>query len=196
MLFRSMEFVKILTIFTSIDLSNNGFHGEIPDLVGTLKDLIVLNLSSNNFIGRIPSSLGNLIELESLDLSRNKLLGEIPRQLTSLTFLAYLNLSHNQLTGLIPQGGQFGTFENSSFEGNLGLCGPPISKKCKNSETPTFEPSKESSFGEGSFGEGFNWKVVVIGYACGLVIGLIIEHVITLKRPYWFVRTFRVHLRR
>ena len=144
-----MEFVKILTIFTSIDLSNNGFHGEIPDSVGTLKDLIVLNLSSNNFIGRIPSSLGNLIELESLDLSRNKLLGEIPQQLTSLTFLAYLNLSHNQLTGLIPQGGQFGTFENSSFEGNLGLCGPPFSKKCKNNETPTFEPSKESSFGEG-----------------------------------------------
>jgi hypothetical protein len=64
-----MEFVKILTIFTSIDLSNNGFHGEILDSVGTLKDLIVLNLSSNNFIGRIPSSLGNLIELESLDLS-------------------------------------------------------------------------------------------------------------------------------
>uniref|UniRef100_A0A2N9GKF5 Leucine-rich repeat-containing N-terminal plant-type domain-containing protein n=1 Tax=Fagus sylvatica TaxID=28930 RepID=A0A2N9GKF5_FAGSY len=110
-----MEFVKILTIFTSIDLSNNGFHGEIPDSVGTLKDLIVLNLSSNNFIGRIPSSLGNLIELESLDLSRNKLLGEIPQHLTSLTFLAYLNLSDNQLTGPIPQGGQFGTFENSVF---------------------------------------------------------------------------------
>ena len=136
-----MELVKILTIFTSIDLSNNRFHGEILDTMGMLKGLIVLNLSSNSFTGHIPSSLGNLVELESLDLSRNKISGEIPHQLLSLTFLAYLNLSNNQLMGLIPQGGKFWTFDNSSFEGNLGLCGPPLSKKCGHSETPTFEPS-------------------------------------------------------
>uniref|UniRef100_A0A7N2L6F1 Receptor-like protein kinase n=1 Tax=Quercus lobata TaxID=97700 RepID=A0A7N2L6F1_QUELO len=93
--------------------------------------------------------------------------------------------------GLIPQGEQFWTFDNSSFEGNLGLCGPPLSKKCGHSEIPTFEPSKESSFGE-----WFNWKVVVIGYACGFVIGLVTGHVIISKRPNWFVRTFRVNLRR
>ncbi|KAM4108331.1 hypothetical protein ACB094_03G037000 [Castanea mollissima] len=186
-----MVLVKILIIFTSIDLSNNRFHGEIPDTMGMLKDLIVLNLSSNSFTGHIPSSLGNLTELESLDLSRNKLLGEIPYQLLSLTFLAYLNLSNNQLMGLIPQGGQFWTFDNSSFEGNLGLWGPPLSKKCGHSEIPTFEPSKESSFGE-----WFDWKVVVIGYACGFLIGLVTGHVIISKRPNWFVRTFRVNLRR
>uniref|UniRef100_A0A7N2L7H2 Disease resistance R13L4/SHOC-2-like LRR domain-containing protein n=1 Tax=Quercus lobata TaxID=97700 RepID=A0A7N2L7H2_QUELO len=186
-----MVLVKILIIFTSIDLSNNRFHGEIPDTMGMLKDLIVLNLSSNSFTSHIPSSLGNLTELESLDLSRNKLSGEIPHQLLSLTYLAYLNLSNNQLMGPIPQGGQFWTFDDSSFEGNLGLCGPQLSKKCGHSETPTFEPSKESSFGE-----WFNWKVVVIGYACGFVIGLLTEHVITSKRPNWFVRTFRVNLRR
>ena len=73
-----LELVKILTIFTAIDLSNNRFYGEIPDSVGNLKALIVLNLSSNNFTSHIPSSLGNLIELESLDLSRNSLFGEIP----------------------------------------------------------------------------------------------------------------------
>ncbi|KAM4108334.1 hypothetical protein ACB094_03G037200 [Castanea mollissima] len=186
-----MVLVKILIIFKSIDLSNNRFHGEIPDTMGMLKDLIVLNLSSNSFTGHIPSSLGNLTELESLDLSQNKLLGEIPHQLLSLTFLAYLNLSNNQLMGLIPQGGQFWTFDNSSFEGNLGLCGPPLSKKCGHGEVPTFEPSKESSFGE-----WFDWKVVLIGYACGFLIGLVTRHVIISKRPNWFVRTFRVNLRR
>uniref|UniRef100_A0A2N9FIW3 Leucine-rich repeat-containing N-terminal plant-type domain-containing protein n=1 Tax=Fagus sylvatica TaxID=28930 RepID=A0A2N9FIW3_FAGSY len=184
-----MELVKILTIFIAIDLSNNRFCGEIPNTMGNLKELIVLNLSRNSFTGPIPSSFGNLTELQSLDLSQNKFLGEIPQQLISLTFLEYLNLSQNQLLGPIPQGGQFWTFESSSFEGNLGLCGSPLLKKCENNETLTSISSHESSFGE-----EFNWKVVVIGYACGLVIGLLIGHVVISRRLDWFMRTFRVNL--
>ena len=49
---------------------------------------------------------------------------------------------------------------------------------------------------ESSLGEGFCWKVVVIGYACGLVIGLVTEHIVTLRRTYWLVRNFGVNLRR
>uniref|UniRef100_A0A7N2LAZ2 non-specific serine/threonine protein kinase n=1 Tax=Quercus lobata TaxID=97700 RepID=A0A7N2LAZ2_QUELO len=158
-----LKFEKILTIFTAIDLSNNRFCGEIPNSLGNLKALIVLNLSSNNFMSHIPSSLGNLVVLESLDLSRNSLSGEIPQELTNLIFLEYLNLSQNQLSGPIPQGRQFLTFQISSFEGNFGLCGFPLSKKCGNNEIPTSEMRHESSLGE-----GFCWKVVVIGYACGL----------------------------
>jgi Leucine-rich repeat (LRR) protein len=188
---REMEFVKILTIFKAIDLSNNKFYGEIPDSVGNLNGLIVLNLSSNSFVSHIPSSFGNLNQLESLDLSQNLLSGEIPQQLTNLSFLAYLNLSQNQLIGPIPQGGQFSTFQSSSFEGNLGLYGSPLLNKCGNNETPTSIPSRDSSFGE-----GFNWKVVVIGYACGLVIGFLIGHVVISRRPDWFMRTFRVKLHR
>ncbi|KAM3754643.1 hypothetical protein ACB098_03G181600 [Castanea mollissima] len=184
-----LELVKILTIFTAIDLSNNRFCGEIPDSLGNLKALIVLNLSSNNFMSHIPSSLGNLVELESLDLSRNNIFGEIPQQLTSLTFLEYLNLSQNQLFGPIPQGGQFSTFQSSSFEGNIGLCGFPLSKKCGNNEIPTSKMRNESSLGK-----GFGWKMVVIGYACGLVIGLVTGHVVTSRRTDWLVRVFGVNL--
>ena len=184
-----LELVKILTIFTAIDLSNNRFYGEIPDSVGNLKALIVLNLSCNKFMSHIPSSLGNIIALESLDLSQNSLFGEIPQQLTSLTFLEYLNLSQNQLFGPIPQGGQFLTFQSSSFEGNFGLCGFQLSKKCGNNEIPTFEMRHESSLGE-----GFCWKVVVIGYACGLVIGFLTGQVVTSRRTNWLVRNFGVNL--
>jgi Leucine-rich repeat (LRR) protein len=67
---REMELVKILTIFKAIDLSNNKFSGEIPDSVGNLKGLIVLNLSSNSFVSHILSSFGNRTALESLDLSQ------------------------------------------------------------------------------------------------------------------------------
>ncbi|KAM3753032.1 hypothetical protein ACB098_03G063600 [Castanea mollissima] len=166
----------------SISVMNKGVEMEL--------ELIVLNLSSNSFTGPIPSSFGNLIELQSFDLSQNKFQGEIPQQLTSLTFLAYLNLSQNQLIGPIPQDRQFGTFQNSSFEGNPGLCGFPLSKKCENIETPTFELNQESSYGE-----GFSWKAVVMGYASGLVIGLVIGHaIISTRSNNWFTRTLGVNL--
>ncbi|XP_070665574.1 receptor-like protein 7 [Malus domestica] len=121
-----MELVKILTIFTSIDLSGNKFTGSIPVEMGELKSLYVLNLSSNALTGEIPSSLGNLQHVESLDLSNNSLSGKIPSQLTNLTFLAFLNLSNNELTGRIPTCTQFSTFPADSFAGNEGLWGPPL----------------------------------------------------------------------
>ncbi|XP_020103094.1 receptor-like protein 12 [Ananas comosus] len=121
---------KILTAFTMIDLSNNQFHGAIPEVIGNLHSLRALNMSHNAFTGGIPSGFGGLAQLESLDLSSNQLSGEIPESLSSLTFLASLNLSYNSLVGRIPQGNQFATFANSSFEGNVGLCGRPLSKQC------------------------------------------------------------------
>ncbi|KAL7163577.1 hypothetical protein ACSBR2_039648 [Camellia fascicularis] len=102
---------RILTIFTTIDLSHNKFRGEIPNAIGKLYGLRLFNLSHNNLIGNIPSSLGNLCLLESLDLSSNQLSGKIPSQLTSLTFLCMLNFSQNHLEGRIPRGNQFETFE-------------------------------------------------------------------------------------
>nr|XP_048330485.1 putative receptor like protein 25 [Ziziphus jujuba var. spinosa] len=182
-----ISYVRILIFFMSIDLSNNKFYGEIPSSIGDARDLIVLNLSSNNFAGRIPSSLGNLIELESLDLSNNELSSEIPQKLTGLTFLGYLNLSNNQLTGPIPQARQIGTFSNSSFEGNWGLCGPPLSKKCETSPVPPSHYSEES--GDSIF-SGFGWKAVAIGYGCGLIIGLILGHIITSRSHTWCSRFF------
>ncbi|RZC19200.1 Receptor-like protein 54 [Glycine soja] len=95
---QEMELVKILTIFTSIDLSSsNHFEGPIPDDLMDLKILHIFNLSNNDLSGEIPSSINNLKQLESLDLSQNSLSGEIPIQLTSLSFLSYLNLTTKKL---------------------------------------------------------------------------------------------------
>ncbi|GMH18286.1 hypothetical protein Nepgr_020127 [Nepenthes gracilis] len=130
--FKGLEFnmQKILTVFTSIDFSNNGFTGEIPESLGNFKGLIVLNLSHNSLSGSIPQSIGNISELESLDLSFNELSGSIPEELVNLNFLSILNLSFNKLVGEIPRGGQFNTFQQSSFEGNEGLCGFFLNKQC------------------------------------------------------------------
>ncbi|KAF2306450.1 hypothetical protein GH714_018205 [Hevea brasiliensis] len=114
-----LELLKILTIFTSIDFSDNHFVGPIPDVIGNFNALYVLNLSHNALAGRIPPFLGNLSQLESLDLSVNQLSGTIPQELVGLTFLSFLNVSYNQLVGNIPTGNQFLTFENISFRDKI-----------------------------------------------------------------------------
>ncbi|XP_058111831.1 receptor-like protein 7 [Magnolia sinica] len=158
------ELTKILTIFTAIDLSNNSFQGDIPESIGILKSLRLLNLSGNGFTGQIPTSLENLRVLESLDLSRNNISGEIPWQLTKLTFLSTLNLSQNQLVGSIPQIKQFSTFTDKSFAGNLGLCGPPLLRKCIS--TPSVMLTFEETASE------LDWKFMWIGFGVGYGVGM------------------------
>jgi len=122
-------------------------------------------------IGSIPSSLGKLSNLEALDLSLNSLSGKIPQQLADITFLEYLNVSFNNLTGSIPQNNQFSTFQGDSFEGNQGLCGDQLLKKCIDPEgrPSTFDDDDDDS--ESSFFELY-WTVVLIGYGGGLVAGV------------------------
>ena len=178
-----LEFVKILNTFTTIDLSSNKFQGEIPECIGNLNSLRGLNLSHNDLRGLIPLSFRNLKMLESLDLSSNKLSGQIPQELTSLTFLSFLNLSQNHLTGFIPQGKQFGTFGNDSYYKNTGLCGFPLSKRCTTNEIPY--PSQEI---EAKSESGFDWKITLMGYGCGLVIGLSLGCLIFVSgKPEWLV---------
>ena len=178
-----IEFVKILNTFTTIDFSSNKFQGVIPECIGNLNSLRGLNLSHNYLTGHIPLSFKNFKMLESLDLSSNKLSGRIPQELTSLTFLEVLNLSQNHLTGFIPQGNQFQTFGNDSYYGNPGLCGFPLSKRCTTNEV--LKPSQEI---EAEFEGGFDWKITLIGYGCGLVSGFSLGCLIFLSgKPEWLV---------
>ncbi|GLT47988.1 hypothetical protein SLA2020_216330 [Shorea laevis] len=179
------ELQGILTVFSSFHLSNNMFEGEIPDVIGKLSSLKGLNVSHNNLTGHIPPSLGNLTNLEWLDLSSNKLAGKIPDELVFLTQLSVLNLSNNHLVGRIPQGNQFNTFGNGSYEGNFGLCGIPLSKSCDGSGTPP------SSFQEKDELWRFGWRVVVLGYGCGVVFGLLMGYLVfQTGKPKWFVSLF------
>ncbi|KAB2631871.1 receptor-like protein 12 [Pyrus ussuriensis x Pyrus communis] len=175
---------RIREEFTSFDISSNKFEGEIPDFIGKLKELRSLNLSHNILTGSIPSSFGNLTKLESLDLSQNKLSGQIPEQLRQLTFLGSFNVSHNNLTGPIPQGTQLTSLNITSYEGNPGLCGDPLPKKCGKSKAPQRPPSTVDD-GDSSLAGifEFDWKIVSAGCGSGLVVGVVLADVVITRRP-------------
>ncbi|PWA34996.1 receptor like protein 7 [Artemisia annua] len=158
-----LELVKILTIFTTIDISSNRFSGVIPETIGQLKALYLLNVSHNEFTGSIPPSIGALSQLEAVDMSSNRITGEIPSVLTSLSFLSALNLSYNQLEGKIPTGSQFQTFSEASYLGNKRLCGFPLNQICASSAVPV--PS--SSPGSDASSDGNDWQTFFYGMGAG-----------------------------
>ncbi|XP_027926390.1 receptor like protein 22-like isoform X2 [Vigna unguiculata] len=177
-----LEFVKVLNLVTSVDFSSNNFDGTIPEELMDFTGLYALNLSHNGLTGQIPSSMGNLKEVESLDLSCNNLDGEIPTELASLNYLSYLNLSYNFLKGKIPEGTQLQSFDASSFDGNVELCGPPLPKNCRNEiPGPSTTPNARSH------GTGGNIIRAELGFVFGL--GLFIVPLLFWKK--WRVRYWK-----
>ncbi|XP_029125141.1 receptor-like protein EIX2 [Cajanus cajan] len=134
-------------LLKSIDLSSNDLTGTIPKEIGYLFGLVSLNLSRNKLDGEIPTEIGNLSWLDFLDLSRNEFFGKIPFTLSKIDRLGVLDLSNNDLSGRIPWEGQLETFEASSFEGNLELCGKPLNKSCPGDKT-TAKPQEPAVHGE------------------------------------------------
>ncbi|KAM0906434.1 hypothetical protein ACQ4PT_016753 [Festuca glaucescens] len=181
------SFDKILTTLTLIDLSDNSFDGTVPESLGRLISLLGLNMSGNAFTGVIPQEFGGMTLLESLDLSRNQLSGDIPEALTNLTFLGILNLSNNQLVGRIPKSTQFSTFQNRSFEGNPGLCGPPLRNPCGVS----FAPPSQLHLQKSSDVDVVLFLFVGLGFGVGFAAAILMRWGRISKRLVKSVRALR-----
>ncbi|KAJ9679640.1 hypothetical protein PVL29_021538 [Vitis rotundifolia] len=166
---KEQEYKKTLRFIKSIDFSSNKLIGEIPIEVTDLVELVSLNLSRNNLIGSIPATIGQLKLLDFLDLSQNQLNGRIPDNLSQIAGLSVLDLSNNTLSGKIPLGTQLQSFNASTYEGNLGLCGPPLLKKC-----PEDEPGEASFIGFGSKTKDIQDDANNIWFCGSIVLGFII----------------------
>ncbi len=121
----------------TLDLSNNGLTGRLPNELGFLIELTSLKLGFNSLRGNLPLSIGvmpnleeiflfenlldlpipdtiaNLGSLKILSLASNDIPGEIPKRIGNMTNLEMLVLDRNQLSGGIPE--SIGNLANLTF---------------------------------------------------------------------------------
>ncbi|KAE8725812.1 Leucine-rich repeat receptor-like tyrosine-protein kinase PXC3 [Hibiscus syriacus] len=122
--------VKLL----ELQLSSNLLTGIIPPDIGHIRNMqIALNLSFNRLHGQLPTDLGKLDNLVSLDVSSNQLTSDIPLAFKGTLSLIEVKISNNFLVGPIPVFVPFQKSPSSSFQGNKGLCGEPLSLSCADS---------------------------------------------------------------
>ena len=87
---------------TGLSLLFNNISGTLPESIGELKNLRILELSFNRISGTLPASLGNLSKLEMLAFNGNALTGNVPESLGAIKNLKQIHLSSNFLTGSLP----------------------------------------------------------------------------------------------
>ncbi|GKC70719.1 leucine-rich repeat protein [Tanacetum coccineum] len=104
----------------SLTISYSRLSGTIPDSIGRLSMLEVLDFFHNQLNGSLPESIGRLSLLKGLYLSQNKIIGRLPDSIGQLSMLKELYLSNNQMNGSLPNSlGQLSKLEDLDFSSNF-----------------------------------------------------------------------------
>ncbi|KAG5628845.1 hypothetical protein H5410_000562 [Solanum commersonii] len=171
-----------------LSLRNNNFNGKLEFLsFNRWTQLAVLDCSINSLTGPIPSNVSGMQNLYLLRLSSNHLNGTIPSWIFSLPSLETLNLSDNHLSGNIQEF-KSKTLDFVSLKQNQ-LQGP-IPKSLLHQQN-LFDDGVPQGQGQGEEGDSsmISWQAVLMGYGCGLVIGLSIIYImLSTQYPAWFSR--------
>uniref|UniRef100_A0A0E0M8N9 Leucine-rich repeat-containing N-terminal plant-type domain-containing protein n=1 Tax=Oryza punctata TaxID=4537 RepID=A0A0E0M8N9_ORYPU len=91
-----------LTKLQDLRIFANILTGGVPEFLGSMIQLRILELGDNQLGGPIPPVLGQLHMLQRLDIKNTELVSSLPSQLGNLKNLTFLELSLNQLTGGLP----------------------------------------------------------------------------------------------
>ncbi|KAG5628838.1 hypothetical protein H5410_000555, partial [Solanum commersonii] len=164
-------------------LRNNNFDLQLEYLPfnRSWTQLETLDFSSNYLTGPIPSGVSGLQNLQSLSLSSKHLNRTIPSWIFSLPSLFDLDLSDNHFSGKIQEFKSQTLFSISVKQNQLE--GPIPNDEGVPQATTPFGLDQE---GDSSM---ISWQAVLMGYGCGLVIGLSVIYImLSIRYPVWFSR--------
>ncbi|THG22276.1 hypothetical protein TEA_017588 [Camellia sinensis var. sinensis] len=150
------------------------------------------NCGSSN-LGKFQDSI-SIPPLEALGISKNHMSGKLPRWMGNMSNLMGIAMFSNHFEGPIPvefcklgatpdRKAQFATFEESSYEGNLFLCGLPLRTNC-NKTVPTSTMSKglERKIEDGGF---IDMEVFYVSFLVSYIIALLGIVAILFINPHW-----------
>ncbi|PQM43129.1 putative LRR receptor-like serine/threonine-protein kinase [Prunus yedoensis var. nudiflora] len=148
----------------SVTVTSKGLEMELVKIISIFT---LIDFSSNNFSGPIPKEIGEFKSLRVLNLSGNAFIGEIPSS--------------------IPTSNQFSTFPPSSFTGNKGLWGFPLTVDNKAGFPPP--PTVNGRPPNSGHHHEVNWDLISaeIGFIAGF--GVAIGSLVLCKRwSKWYYR--------
>nr|KJB28132.1 hypothetical protein B456_005G029100 [Gossypium raimondii] len=90
-----------LSQLRNFDASHNNLSGTIPNCLGKMNDLLLLDLQGNNFSGMLPK-FSKATHLYILKVSENRLEGKLPRSLAEYTQLEVLDVGNNKMNDTFP----------------------------------------------------------------------------------------------
>lgn len=105
-----------ITTLTRLNLKKNALE-VLPEEIGALEMLRVLDVSENRLSGPLPAALGNLIHLEELDFSENEVT-EMPATIGSLKKLSKLIAFKNKMSKLPDAIGECEALSEVNFFNN------------------------------------------------------------------------------
>lgn len=176
----SVDFSRLAPHLKLLYLSGNGFSGHFPDSFLRLRHLRRLDLSGNHLAGTVPPEIGHRLRaLLTLNIARNSFVGLLPGSLEAMPELAELNVSGNHLEGRVPDH-LASAFPASSFDGNPGLCGAPLARRCVEPQQIVYDNGRGgASNGSRTAGSGIGktrdrWMVVMIMSAVGAAVASLV----------------------
>nr|CDM85725.1 unnamed protein product [Triticum aestivum] len=178
-----------------LNLAGNNISGSIPLGMSNLTAMTRMAVRIGSFpyqayanaAGEGGNSLSVVTKGQELKYGVG-ILDMIPSSLSKITYLSFLNLSENNLTGRIPPGSQLDTLYQehpSIYDGNSGLCGPPLQKNCSRNGTSTQD-------GQNRTGHGFEPMSFRFGLVLGLIMGLWLALFTLLLMKAWRIAYFRL----
>ncbi|EOY17844.1 Serine-threonine protein kinase, plant-type, putative [Theobroma cacao] len=168
---RDLDFLSCLSncsLLQFLNLQSNRLGGLLPPSIGNLSiQLSILHMGWNSISGNIPDEIGNLVGLNLLDMRRTVPTGTLQTSIGKLQNLERLLIGWNNFFGEIPSFiGNFSRlfdlqFYNNNFEGRI----PLALRNCKNMQNLDIVENKLSaSIPDQLFGAFTNLIVVNMSY--------------------------------